>query len=124
MAKDQTRRLNSKELDDDVEANDALKTVTGYAPSNAQYSVVSVKALYDAMVAAQAVETQANKAAATARDKAVAAEWALHNCILGTKDQVKAQFGKDSNELQSLGLKKVSEYKRPKAKKAKPAAKA
>ena len=51
----------------------------------------------------------------TARDDAAAAEWAFHNAMLGGKDQVKAQFGDDSNELQSLGLKKKSEYKSPKA---------
>src|SRR5438045_1885840 len=117
MAKDQTKRLSSKDLGSDTSTNDALKTVVGYAPANAQYTVVNVKALYDAMVASQAVETQTEKALNTARDKAVAAEWSFHNAILGAKDQVKAQFGKDSNELQSLGLKKVSEYKRPSRKK-------
>jgi hypothetical protein len=31
--------------------------------------------------------------------------------MLGAKDQVVAQFGRDSNEVQSLGLKKASEYR-------------
>jgi hypothetical protein len=31
--------------------------------------------------------------------------------MLGAKNQVKAQFGDSSNEIQSLGLKKKSEYK-------------
>jgi hypothetical protein len=47
----------------------------------------------------------------------MSAERDFHNAILGAKDQVKAQFGKDSNELQALGLKKASEYKRPSPKK-------
>ena len=46
--------------------------------------------------------------------------------MLGAKDQVKAQFGKDSIQLQELGLKKTSDYKRPgrktKSKALKPAA--
>jgi hypothetical protein len=46
-------------------------------------------------------------------DNATAAEWVLHNAILGAKSQVEAQYGKDSNKYQSLGLKKKSEYKKP-----------
>jgi hypothetical protein len=33
--------------------------------------------------------------------------------MLRVKDQVIAQFGKDSNEVQALGLKKASERKAP-----------
>ena len=36
--------------------------------------------------------------------------------MLGAKDQVVAQYGRDSNEVQSVGLKKASEY-RPRARK-------
>ena len=31
--------------------------------------------------------------------------------MLGAKDQVTAQFGRNSNEVQALKLKKTSEYK-------------
>lgn len=61
----------------------------------------------------QATEAQAIAAEKAARDNAVAAEWAFHDFMLGAKDQVKAQFGASSNELQGLGLKKKSEYKKP-----------
>ena len=37
--------------------------------------------------------------------------------MLGVKDQVTAQFGRDSNEVQSIGLKKASERKAPQRKK-------
>jgi hypothetical protein len=50
---------------------------------------------------------------ATARDNAVTAEREFHNLMLGAKDQVTAQFGRDSNEVQALGLKKASERKPP-----------
>jgi hypothetical protein len=63
------------------------------------------------MLAAQEAETQAAAALAAARDDAVAAEWSYHNLVLGMKDQVLAQFGRDSNEAQAVGLKKKSEYK-------------
>ena len=54
---------------------------------------------------------------AIARDIAINEELAVRNLMLGVKDQVKAQFGKDSTQLQELGLKRVSEYKtrKPKA---------
>jgi hypothetical protein len=31
--------------------------------------------------------------------------------MLGAKDQIVAQFGRDSNEAEAVGLKKKSEYK-------------
>jgi len=49
----------------------------------------------------------------TARDNAAAAEWEFHNAMLGVKDQIIAQFGKDSNQVQAIGLKKKSERKSP-----------
>ncbi len=73
------------------------------------------------MDAAQATETQKFADADAARDDATAAEWDFHNALLGAKDQVKAQFGADSNEWQALGLTKKSEFASPSAK-VKPAA--
>lgn len=58
-------------------------------------------------------------ASKNAKDDAKAAEWAFHNFELSVKNQVAAQFGVDSNEYQSLGLKKKSERKAPTSKKAK-----
>ncbi len=46
-------------------------------------------------------------------DAAVAAEWRFHEAMQGAKEQVIAQYGKSSDQVQSLGLKKKSEYKRP-----------
>jgi hypothetical protein len=63
------------------------------------------------MEQAQEAEAQAAAAYEAARDNKVAAEWAFHNKILGGKDQVKAQFGPNSNEVQSVKLKKKDEYK-------------
>jgi hypothetical protein len=117
MATKQSSRLSPKELGSDIETKDALNGIVGYTPLNPTYTAANVTALHDAMVAAQTAETLAAKAFETARDNAVAAERDFHNAILGAKDQVKAQFGKNSNELQALGLKKTSEYKRPSPKK-------
>ena len=59
------------------------------------------------------LEAQAQAALDAARDDATAAEWTFHNAILGAKDQVKAQFGDDSNEYAGMGLTKKSERQSP-----------
>lgn len=46
-------------------------------------------------------------------DAARLAEWEFHNAVLAMKEVVKGQFGSDSNEAQSVGLKKKSDRKRP-----------
>jgi hypothetical protein len=65
------------------------------------------------MKAALLAESNARNALATARDAATAAEWDYHNTLLGAKNQVIAQYGDGSDQLQSLGLKKKSEHKSP-----------
>jgi hypothetical protein len=47
----------------------------------------------------------------------VAKDWTFHNLMLGAKDQVTAQFGRNSDQIQALKRKKVSEYKAPQRKK-------
>jgi len=122
MAKDQTKRVNREDLDKDQTAFNALQNIVSYAPSNPAHTIQSLQTAFDEMRAAQAAEDQVAAAMATTRDLAVSKEWAMHNLMLGVKDQIKAQFGKDSNEVQALGLKKVSEYKpksgRPKTRSA------
>jgi hypothetical protein len=46
------------------------------------------------------------------KDDAIDAEWEFHDVMQGVDDQTIAQYGKDSNQVQSLGLKKISEYRR------------
>ncbi len=120
MAKDETKRLAPATLAQDEAALDALQNIAGYEPNNPNYRVEAVAQAREAMRAAQAAENQAAAAAGVARDAAANLEWAYHNLILGVKDQVRGQFGKDSAQLQGLGLKRISEYKskRPKARTA------
>jgi hypothetical protein len=116
----ETRRLSPAVLTADQAALAALKDISGYTPANADYTLAKVTAAFDAMDAEQEIETQKQAAADAARDDATAAEWAFHNAILGVKEQVRAQYGMDSNELQSIGLTKKSEKAKP-AFKTKPA---
>ena len=111
MAKDETKRLNPSVLEADKSAFAALQAITNYAPANPAYTTAAVAAAHDELAAAQTAEAQANAAAAAARDNAVSKEWNFHNTMLSVKDHATAQFGRNSNEVQSLGRKKPSEYK-------------
>ena len=109
----ETRRLAPAVIAEDEDGFAALQAMSAYAPANQAYTLAAIESAYASLQGAQATEAQAEAALATARDNAVAKEWAFHNLMLGAKDQVMAQFGRDSNELQALGLKKASERKAP-----------
>ena len=115
---DESRRLPPAVLDADESGFAALQAIEGYAPANPVYTLAAITAAHEALQSAWTAETQAEKALATARDNAQDREWEFHNLILGVKDQVTAQFGRDSNEVQALGLKKSSERKAPRRKKS------
>jgi len=113
MAKNEKVRLSPEIQQADENTFLALKAIAGYSPANPAYSLATVTARYDAMRAAAEVELRAQNALDAARDAAIAAQWEHHNLILGVKDQVIAQYGADSDEVASLGLKKKSERKAP-----------
>ena len=120
MAKNQSIRIRPTALQTDLDAYVAWQGITTYAPANTAYAKTAVTAKYTAFKAAQDAEIASQVALATARDAAAAAEWEFHNTMLAVKEQVIAQFGKSSDQAQSLGLKKKTEYKTP-ARKAKSA---
>ena len=111
MANRRNRRLPKTVLDDDLYAYAALQAIAGYAPSNEQFKLANITAGHQTMQENQTSEVQTQAAADAQRDTTAGSEWDFHDMILGAKDQVKAQFGPDSNEYQSLGMKKKSEYK-------------
>ena len=121
MAKDQNKRITPPVLEADRASFAALQTISGYAPANQAFALAKITEAEAAVRSAQAAEAQAAAALAAARDAAVAREWEFHNLMLGAKDQVVAQFGRDSNEVQAVGRKKSSERKAP-VRRAKPSA--
>ena len=120
MAKNQNVRLAPVKLQVDLDSYTAWLGITTYAPANTAYAKTAVTAKYTALKTAQDAELAAQVALATARDAAAAAEWEFRNTMLAVKEQVIAQFGKSSDQVQAMGLKKKSEYKTP-ARKAKSA---
>jgi hypothetical protein len=118
VAKDQTRRLTPAQISEDEKVYAGVKALTNYTPANPAYALSALDAARAAMHSAQQQELAAQAAAESARDALVAAQWNYHNALLGAGEQVSAQYGKDSNEWQSLGKKKKSEFKARAPKKA------
>lgn len=117
MAKNQTRPLRPALLAADRDAFDALQGIENYTPANQAYTTEKIKALRDRVDEAQREATQAQAEADAKRDAETAAAWDFHNAMLGAKVQVEAQFGSNSDQVASLGIKKKSEYKSPKRRK-------
>lgn len=113
MAKNQSKRLPPVKIEADETGFAALRTIHGYTPINQAYTLEAVSNVHAELENSRTAEVQAAAAAAAARDRTVAREWEFHNLMLGVKEQVIAQFGKDSTEVQALGLKRKSEYKPP-----------
>ena len=113
MAKNQNKRLAPALMQADLDAYTAWLGITAYAPANTAYAKTAVTAKFTALKTAQDAEVTAQVALATARDAATAAEWEFHNTMLAVKEQIIAQFGKSSDQVQALGLKKKVEYRAP-----------
>jgi hypothetical protein len=113
----ETKRLRPAQIAEEESAFAALQAISLYEPANHAYSLPAVATAHGLLLSAKTEEAQAAAALATARDIAVAREWEFHNLMLGVKDQVTAQFGRDSNEVQAIGIKKTSERKAPQRRK-------
>lgn len=111
------RRLPPKVRQKARDAYAAMQKLPDYDPSNPIYSQANADALMAKLTKDQTTEVQADAAAAAARDNATDTEWEFHDFMLNVNVQTGAQYGKDSNEIQSLGLKKKSEYKKKRSKK-------
>jgi hypothetical protein len=111
MTNRRNKRLPKTVLQDDLNAYAALQAIANYTPSNELYKLANVTGSHQAMQENQTLEVQKQAEMDAVRDGTAGSEWDFHDMILGAKDQVKAQFGPDSNEYQSLGMKKKSEYR-------------
>jgi DNA-binding XRE family transcriptional regulator len=111
MAKNGTKRIKPSMLQTDKDCCAAIETLGGYSPVNSRYALDALRTMRDELSITQQAEAEAIAAAGVARQSAMAKEWEFHNLMLGAKDQVVAQFGRDSNEAEAVGFKKKSEYK-------------
>jgi hypothetical protein len=113
MANNPTRRIPPGTLQADLESFAALQAITDYAPANSAFTVAAITTARQNMEARQTAETQAAAAYEAARDAATDGEWEFHNAVTGAKTQVEAQYGPNSDQLQSVGRKKRTEYAKP-----------
>lgn len=116
MAEKNTRRMRPSNLQEDIDSYAGLEGLADYAPANAEYTAAKGTTLKSTMQASQTKEVQDNAVAMASRDKSVADEWKFHDFVRNARIQVKAQYGESSDQVQSVGLKKKSEYKSPKKK--------
>jgi hypothetical protein len=95
----------------------ALKALPGYAPHNPNATAAALEATLTRWDTHNLVEVQRENEAAAAQDATAGVEGELRTLRPLIHTQVAAQYGKDSDELASTGLKKASEYKKrgPKA---------
>jgi biotin synthase-like enzyme len=113
MPKSKNRRSTDLELNADLKIFEALKAISDYRPINPAYTVEALEARYAAQQAADEAERKAREAFSAAHEAAMAADRDLHDAVMGIKYQVIAQYGLDSDQVASLGLKKKSDHKAP-----------
>ncbi len=115
MARRTTIRVTHKTLAQDREVAKVVLGLKDYNPANKEFTIAKLQEALARFEAAEQAEQEALAAAARARDEAISVENAFHDLVLGVKRQVLAQYGDDSDEIASLGLKKKSErrYGRP-----------
>jgi hypothetical protein len=113
MAHDHSKPLKPSIIIADRESVAAVQDIADYAPANSSYSTQSLLAAQTEMDAKAVLAAQAEAAYKTARDEATAAAHRFHNMAVGMRDSIGAQFGKDSNQFQSVGRKKTTDYRKP-----------
>ncbi|NOS91000.1 MAG: hypothetical protein HOP30_03700 [Cyclobacteriaceae bacterium] len=118
------RRLSKSITEKNVVACSNIATITNYTPVKEESSKEMLKLHLDQMLDAKRMEADAEVKWKAQRASAIEAEWQLHTTMQACKAYVVSQFGPDSNEAESIGLKKKSEYKKPKRKKTPPPDKA
>lgn len=107
------RRLSPQILSQDTDSLNGLNTIQDYSTKRPEATPATLQQSYQTMLALQQAETEKLALYRAASDAARLAEWEFHNAVLAMKEVVRGQFGADSDEAQSVGLKKKSDRKRP-----------
>jgi len=113
-----SRRVTTKTIAADVEAYHGLNTITNYTTSRSEATPKNLKSAYAAMLAKQKKENELAVMLKASTDAARQAEVTFHSAVLAMKEVVRGQFGPNSDEAQSVGYKKKSEYRRPRRRSA------
>ena len=114
MASAANPRIAPQQIEADIETYLALKVIDNYTPHNARYALPSAA---DALARLRTVEEaaiHAHNTLSAARDALLTAQRDFYELFLGAKNEARALFGPDSDQVASLGLKKKSERSKPK----------
>ena len=107
------RRLAPQRVQSDIDAYLAIKAIPDWNPLKPEYSLEAIACGHDALRATQETELHAQHALDAARDALIREQRDFHERILGAKDQARAMYGSDSDQVAALGLKKKSDKKSP-----------
>lgn len=115
MAKN--KRLSPNQLAELKASFAGLKGVEGYAPVNADFAAAAIEPIETAIETLTAQEAQLLAHLAELRDQIADNGAEFQQKMKGAAQQVIAQFGDDSAEIQALGRKRTSDRaaRRPKA---------
>jgi hypothetical protein len=108
-----TKRVANYILQKDAYVLNAIQGISSYAPVRQEFTTENLLSLQQEMIDARRIEVQKEGELKAARDHSVQTEHRLHDAVLAAKDQIRAQYGISSDEYQSIGLKKKTEYKKP-----------
>ena len=103
MSKTARKRIPLDVLRADENALFGLRTIEGYQPPNENFTLPVINAAYKRYKDTQEAEARLEKALAAARDESIAAEHDFHDGVGGSKKQVVAIYGDDSNEVVAVG---------------------
>ena len=105
------KRISLAVLSADTVKATGIRTLGAhYRPARAEFSSSAIEASDADVFAARDAERVAQVVLDAARDRSRIAEHTRHDLLVGATEQVAAQFGKNSDEYQGLGLKKKAEY--------------
>ncbi len=105
-------RMSPAELKELRDLHAALQVLPGYNPHDTNATVEALGLLLGTWDGSNTVEVQKENEVSAARDATALVEKALRAMRTTIHTQVGSQYGKDSNQYASLGLKKTSEYKK------------
>ncbi|HMQ32364.1 MAG TPA: hypothetical protein PKD53_16650 [Chloroflexaceae bacterium] len=91
----------------------ALQLIPDYAPPNPNHSAVALNALEAALTEAERNVYRAKVAYEEALARLSRAGRVFHDRIVISRIAVKVQYGPDSLEVRTVGLKRASDRKRP-----------
>jgi hypothetical protein len=110
------RKISQKVLRKDMETHSAIQGFATYSPTNPSITHVSLSDLSSKLLSLQSKSVQMETTYNATIDSLRSAERAFHDAIMTSKVAVLGQYGMDSNEAKAIGLKRTSEYKKPKRK--------